>query len=324
MSGEIEATTPHARLARRTWSSVMLAAGSVIAALTFVAHHTVVIATDTDRVSAAIEPLLDNPDIRDSVVSGLTEPLNEFLTSDAIIQRIIDSAGLPIEIPSVLDDAVGALLQPVIERTLEQITTGVTQILASEPFARSWRQIVADTHSDLRRLLADDPDSSREGLDLTLTPFLSDIQDDLVSRGFDFLAGVPLPGVSVPLLQPDTVSSLRDTVSVAKTVDPWGAGIAALLIALGIALAPRRQRAWAMAGAGIAGGMVAVVVGLLALRTVWIPLQFPATTPVAQPVADALIAYPMTQALAIGVIAAAVGGVGWLVESRITQQKVLP
>jgi hypothetical protein len=44
---------------------------------------------------------------------------------------------------------------------------------------------------------------------------------------------------------------------------------------------------------------------------------------VATLIADALLAYPIGQAMTIAVIAATVGGVGWVIESRIRQQKAM-
>jgi hypothetical protein len=73
-------------------------------------------------------------------------PLDDFLVTDSILQRIADQAALDIEVPEFLDDAVTSLIQPIVDQTLERVRQGIGQIIASDPFARSWRQIVADTH----------------------------------------------------------------------------------------------------------------------------------------------------------------------------------
>lgn len=315
-------TTPRLS-ARRAWSLVALVAGVVIAPLAFVAHHTVLLATDTDRVAGVIEPLLDNPDIRDGLVGSLTQPLEDFLTTDDILQRIADQAGLGIEVPGFIDDAVAGLLQPLVDRTLDQVRTGVGQIVASEPFARSWRQMVSDTHMEMSELLTGDQPSPGADLGLSLRPFLQDIQNGLVDRGFDFMSGLPLPAVSITIMEPSTVASLRGFVQFALVVDPWGVAVAGVLLAAGIASSPRRQTAWAVAGGGVALGMVMIIVALWAFRTVWIPLQFPVATPIAQPIADGVFSYPITQAITIAVIAATVGAVGWVVESRISRQRAM-
>jgi len=302
---------------------VALVLGIVFAPVAFLAHHTVIIATDTDRVTDAIEPLLDNPDVQAGLVNAIVGPLDDFLVTDSILQKIADQATLDIEVPEFIDDAVSSLIQPIIQETLERVRQGIGQIIASDPFARSWRQIVADTHENLSGVLAGDTYVEGASATLNLRPFLQDIQNGLVDRGFDFLAGVPLPDARVTLLEPDTVSSLRGVVQGAMVIDPWSAGLAGVFIATGIVLAPARQRAWVVAGSGVAVGMVTVVVALWAYRTVVIPLSNPQTTPIVQPIADALFAYPISQALTIAVIAATVGGVGWLVESRITRQRAM-
>ena len=311
------------RPATHAWSLVALVLGIVLAPVAFVAHHTVILATDTDRVTGAIEPLLDNPDVQAGLVGAIVDPLDDFLLTDSILQRIADAALLEVDVPEFLDDAVTGLIQPFIDRTLEQVRQGIGQIIASEPFARSWRQIVADTHEELSGVLAGDDFVEGREVSLTLRPFLQDIQTGLVDRGFDFFADVPLPDARITLLQPDTVSSLRGFVHGAMILDPWSAGVAGLLLAAGIVLSPQRSREWVIAGGGVATGMVAVVVGLWAMRTVWIPLQYPTATPIAQPIADALIGYPISQALTIGVIAATVGAVGWVIESRVIRQRAM-
>ena len=311
------------RSAKQVWSVVALVLGILLAPVAFVAHHTVILATDTDRVADAIEPLLDNPEVQAGLVGAIVGPLDDFLLTDSILQKIADQATLEIEVPEFIDDAVTSLVQPIIQETLERVRLGIGQIIASDPFATSWRQIVADTHQDLSEVLVGDAYVDGQEATLNLRPFLQDIQNGLVDRGFSFFAGVPLPDARITLLEADTVSSWRGVVQSAMAIDPWSAGLAGVFIAAGIILAPLRSRAWVAAGSGVAVGMVTVVVALWAYRTVVIPLNNPMTTPIVQPIADALFAYPISQALTIAVIAATVGGVGWLVESRLIRQRAM-
>lgn len=317
------ASAPPTRSPKQVWSVVALVLGILLAPVAFVAHHTVLLATDTDRVAGAIEPLLDNDNVQAGLVDAIVGPLDELLLTDTILQAIVDQAALQIDVPDVLDEAVTGLLQPLIEQTLEQVRQGISQIIASEPFARSWRQIVADTHSELGDILAGDGYVDGVEATLSLQPFLVDVQNGLVDRGFDFFANVPLPDARITLLEPDTVAALRGYVQAASVLDPWSAGLAAVFIAVGILLAPVRSRAWVAAGGGVAIGMVTVVVALWAMRTVWLPLEFPQSTPIVQPIADALFSYPISQGLTIAVIAATVGAVGWVIESRIIRQKAM-
>lgn len=316
-------SSPPRRPQRYAWSVVALVLGILLAPVAFVAHHTVILATDTDRVADAIEPLIDNPDVQAGLVGAIVGPLDDLLVTDSILQRIADQAALDIEVPEFLDDAVTALVQPLVDETLERVRQGISQIVASGPFARSWRQIVADTHQELSAVLAGDDYVDGQDATLNLRPFVQDIRQGLVDRGFTFLSGVPLPDAKVTLLEADTVTSWRSVVQSAMVIDPWSAGLAGVFIAAGIILAPLRSRAWVAAGSGVAVGMVTVVVALWAYRTVVIPLNNPMTTPIVQPIADALFAYPISQALTIAVIAATVGGVGWLVESRIVRQRAM-
>ena len=317
-----ESSAPR-RTAQNLWATTTLIMGIVLAPVAFVAHHTVILATDTDRVTEAIEPLLDNPEVQAGLAGAIVGPLDDLLVTDSILQKIADQVALDIDVPDFLDDAVTALVQPIIQDTLERVRQGIGQIIASEPFARSWRQIVADTHQELSGVLAGDDYVEGQNAAINLRPFLQDVQNGLVDRGFSFLAGIPLPDVRVTLLQADTVTTWRGVVQNAMVIDPWAAGLAGVMIAAGIIFAPVRPRAWVAAGSGVAVGLVTVVVALWAYRTVVIPLNNPQTAPIVQPIADALFAYPISQALTIAVIAATVGGVGWLVESRIIRQRAM-
>ena len=314
---------PPPRSPRQALSVLALLLGILLAPVAFVAHHTVILATDTDRVADAIEPLIDNPEVQAGLVGAIVGPLDDLLVTDSILQRIADQAALDVEVPEFLDDAVTALVQPLVDETLERVRQGISQIIASDPFAKSWRQIVADTHQELSDVLAGDDYVDGQDATLNLRPFVQDIRQGLVDRGFTFLSGVPLPDAKVTLLEAGTVTSWRSVVQGAMLIDPWSAGLAGVFIAAGIILAPLRSRAWVAAGSGVAVGLVTVVVALWAYRTAVIPLNNPMTTPIVQPIADALFAYPISQALTIAVIAATVGGVGWLVESRIVRQRAM-
>jgi len=315
-------STPR-RPAAHTWSLVSLVVALVIAPLAFLAHHTVVLATDTDRVSGALEPLLDTPQVQEGLVDSLTEPLETFLTSDELIQRIVDSAGLSITVPEVLDDALTELLQPLIDETLAAVNQGVAEIIASDPFARSWRQIIADTHADFADIVTSDRSEPAEPLDLSLRPFLVDIRDGLADQGFEFVSGVPVPEVGVEVVDSETMTSLRGAISFARLADPWGVALTGILLATALVTSPRRSRTWAVTGGGVALGMMSVVAALWLVRTVWLPIQFPNQTEIATAVTDALLAYPVSQAALIAVVAGTVGAVGWAIESRISRQKAM-
>lgn len=308
---------------RLTWSLIALVTGIVFAPLAFVAHHTIVLATDTDRVAGALEPVLDLPPVQEGLVASLTDPLEEFLTSDELIQRIVDSAGLGITVPPVLDDAVTELLQPLIDETLTQVNTGVTEIIASEPFARSWRQIIADTHGEFAEVVQSDPAVATPELTLSLRPFLVDIRDGLVDQGFSFFEGVPVVDIRLGIIEAETMESLRTVVQVAGVADPWGVALVGVLLAGAIVFSPKRHNAWAIAGGGVALSMMGVVAVLWLVRTVWIPIQFPSSADIATPIADALLDYPISQAALIAVVSATVGVVGWAIESRIARQKAM-
>ena len=315
-------STPRHSL-RHTWSLIALIAGIVFAPIAFVAHHVVVLSTDTDRVAGALDPVLDLPEVQQGLVSALTDPLEEFLTSDELIQRIVDSAGLGITVPPVLDDALTELLQPLIDEPLTQVNAGVTEIIASEPFARSWRQIIADTHGEFAAIVQSDPGTPSPELTLSLRPFLVDIRDGLVEQGFSFFEGVPVVDIRLGIIDADTMGSLRSVIQVASVADPWGVALVGVLLAGAIVFSPRRKNAWAIAGGGVALSMIGVVAVMWLVRTVWIPIQFPNSADIATPIADALLDYPISQAALIAVVSATVGVVGWAIESRIARQKAM-
>ena len=315
-------STPR-RSPRHVWSLIALIAGILFAPIAFVAHHTVVLATDTDRVAGALEPVLDLPQVQQGLVSALTDPLEEFLTSEELIQRIVDSAGLGITVPPVLDDALTELLQPLIDETLTKVNAGVTEVIASEPFARSWRQIIADTHGEFAEIVQGDTGTPSPELTLSLRPFLVDIRDGLVDQGFNFFEGVPVVDIRMGIIEAETMDSLRTAIQVASVADPWGVALVGALLTGAIVFSPKRQNAWAIAGGGVALSMIGVVATLWLVRTVWSPVQFPNSQDIATPIADALLDYPISQAALIAVASATVGVVGWAIESRIARQKAM-
>lgn len=313
------------RPARHTWALVALITGVVLSPVAFATHQVTVLATDTDRVASALEPLIDNPEVQSALVAGLSDPLEEFFTSDALVQKIVDSAGLGITVPPVLDQALTDLLEPLIDQTLQELRRALDEVFSSESFARSWRQIVADTHQQLGQTL-EGPTSAEGGstaLVMSLRPFLADVRNFLVDEGFDFLEGLTLPEVGIQVASPETMDGLISSYRIVDTLDPWLIALTLLLLGGGIVRAPRRSTAWLLAGGGVGLGMAVSIVALWGVRTVWVPGQFERSPELAVMVADALLAYPITQAITIGVIATAVGVVGWAIESRISRQKAM-
>jgi hypothetical protein len=313
------------RPARHTWALVALITGLVLSPVAFAAHQVTVLATDTDRVASALEPLIDTPEVQGALVAGLADPLEEFFTSDALVQKIVDSAGLGITVPPVLDQALTDLLQPLIDQTLQELRQAFAEVFSSESFARSWRQIVADTHQQLGQTLQG-PTSTEAGstaLVMSLQPFLVDVRDYLVDEGFDFLEGLTLPDVGIQVASAETMDGLIGNYRIVDALDPWLIALTLLLLGVGIILAPRRSTAWLVAGGGVGLGMVVSIVALWGVRTVWVPGQFERSPELAVLVADALLAYPITQAITIGVVATVVGVVGWAIESRISRQKAM-
>lgn len=306
------------RSPRGAWASLVLVLGITMIPAAFGMHSLREVGSNTEYVANVLEPLIAKPEIQDAIIDRAGQPFEDFISSDEVAQLIVDSVGIDIEVPTIVNEIVDAIIEPVRQHLISAVDSTIERIVTSDAFADQWRTMVADSHREFRQLLEQPPASPGATGELTLpvTSLLRVVQADLVDQGFGFLAKLDPPQVSVTLRVIEDVGTLQRTYQSFVAMDS-GVAIAAI-IALGVGLwfSPRRDIAFVVVGVGVPLG-------------VFIPLwyaqsQVSSFEPLWRAVGEALLVRPTSQALTISVVTVAIAAVGAFAEWSRRRQPTIP
>lgn len=262
-------------------SAVLLAAGLLLVVVAVPLVWIDRYLLDTDRVVAALAPLVDDPEVQDEVVAR---------TSAAVEQRV----DLP---PAAVD---------LLERQLDRVVAG-------DRFATVWEEAVRASHATAVRLVRDEGralGSDDTSVYVDLGAVVATARQALVDAGVPLAASIPDVRAKYVLLDSPEVALAGD---VARLADRWATWVvvgAGVLLVLGVVTAPDRGRALVRAGLTAAAAflLLVVVVALVAPET-------------ARPAFDALVAPLRQMCLgaaAAGVVVAVAGYFGMRTTSTIS------
>lgn len=180
---------------------VGLAAVAVAIPSTWARHNLM----DTDRYTAVMAPLIDEPQVQASVSQALTRALT----------RDVD-----------LPDTVVALVR-----------SGTDEVVATDAFARAWTEAVRISHAQLVKTARDEGTglaADEAGLRVDLAPLGESVRARLAE------AGVPLvdrlPAVEGSFVLADSTEA-AEAIRIAGAVDRWADAVAvAAVLLLGVAV----------------------------------------------------------------------------------------
>ncbi|PZT72764.1 MULTISPECIES: hypothetical protein [unclassified Streptomyces] len=236
---------------------------------------------DTDRYVAAVAPLADDSDVRDTVA--------DLITDNAMKQ--ID---------------VGPL-QSTVREFLHQAVRSFT---TTDAFRAAWTAANRTAHETVTAAL---DGSSGESVTIDLAPVTEKVKKNLVDNGVPFADRIPVQHTDIQLVSADRADQLRQTFRWLRAASVWPAAGTLVLALLVIAVSwlrggpARGLRTVAVTGAGFALGAL-LLRGLLALARNRVLNEVPASDKAAAAaVYDALTASLRTTVwivLGVGVAAA--------------------
>jgi hypothetical protein len=246
---------------RARWiaTAVLLVCAAVVTVTSVVAWYGRDALLDGDRWVEAVGPLLDDPELRAAVATEITDTVIEAADLERRLEQLLGEQTGP------LADLARGLVGPIPERVREVLEPVVRDVLARPEVRNAWRAANEDGHAAVVALLRGETELVRivgQELRLDAGPVVAFAAEQLAQRGgtFGALVAPLLPrdidrdivlasSPEFPRAQ-ETLDRLERLVVVAPLV-------ALVLLAAGIALAPRRQQA-------ALGAVVAtVVVGLV-------------------------------------------------------------
>jgi hypothetical protein len=276
---EDQAVLPPAppRPRRQRWRSLvatlLIVIGCILAPISVVAVWTKNLVTDTDRYVTTVAPLARDPAIQNAVANKITDEIFAQLDVATLTNDAVDALatrGLPPRVATGLH----ALSQPLSDGVQSFVRTEVGKVVASDAFADAWVTANRTAHQALVATLTGQTGQgitiANNTVSINLGPFIQVVKQRLVERGFELASRIPDINPSFTILQSEAIGKAQGAFSLLNAIGNWLPVIVLILLALGVYVAKGHRRALVGAGLGLAVGMVALALGILFFRTIYL------------------------------------------------------
>jgi hypothetical protein len=261
---------------RRGWrapvAAILIVLGCLLAPLSVLAVWTANQVSDTSRYVANVEPLVHDPAIQNALTDKITNEVTSNINVTAYTDQaaaLLTAKGLP---------RVGALLQTFAPSISSAVTgfihSAVHKVVTSQAFARAWVQANTVAHKELVYALSAQGNGtvgiSNGQVTLDLGPFINQVKQDLVARGFTLANNIPAVHPTFALFSAKYLVKARTGYRVINDLKIVLPILSLLLLGLGVYVARGHRRALIGAGLGLAASMLLLGAGLLIFRGVYL------------------------------------------------------
>jgi hypothetical protein len=261
---------------RRGWrapvAAILIVLGCLLAPLSVLAVWTANQVSDTSRYVANVEPLVHDPAIQNALTDKITNEVTSNINVTAYTDQaaaLLTAKGLP---------RVGALLQTFAPSISSAVTgfihSAVHKVVTSQAFARAWVQANTVAHKELVYALSAQGNGtvgiSNGQVTLDLGPFINQVKQDLVARGFTLASNIPAVHPTFALFSAKYLVKARTGYRVINDLKIVLPILSLLLLGLGVYIARGHRRALIGAGLGLAASMLLLGAGLLIFRGVYL------------------------------------------------------
>jgi hypothetical protein len=254
-------------------ATLLIVIGCILAPLSVVSVWTKNLVTDTDRYVTTVAPLANDPAIQSAVADKITAEIFTHLDVAAITNQAVDALA-ERGLPPLVATQLHALSQPLSSGVEGFVRTEVGKVVASDAFAGAWITANRAAHQALVAALTGD---TREGItiendtvSINLGPIIAEVKQRLIDRGFGLASRIPNVNPSFVLVQSDYIAQARGAFNLLNAIGNWLPVVAVFFLAIGIYVAKGHRRALMGVGLGLAGGMLALGLGLALFRTIYL------------------------------------------------------
>lgn len=251
------------RRGRAALATVLIVLAALLTPVALAASWSRAVLSDTDAVVATLAPLAQDTRLQVYLADQVSGVLQQRVDTDAMVNRAFDGLAAELEDRPRAQGALNALRQPAADGVRAALENAVTEAVASDTFAQAWQQALRISHAQAVAVLQGDPDRAltveSEGLGLRLGPLVARVQQQLVERGFDFLARIPPIERTVVLVESEYLVRVQAVYGGAVAAGAWLPWVAAALLGGGVLVAVRRRRATVWAALGLGAGALAVL-----------------------------------------------------------------
>ena len=268
---------PPSRPRRQRWRSVvatlLIVIGCILAPLSVTAVWAKNLVTDTDRYVATVTPLASDPAIQNAVTNKITTEIFMRLDVQGLTNEAVDALaerGLPPRVATPLH----ALSEPLASGVQSFVRDEVEKFVASDAFKDAWVTANRTAHQALVAALTGQTGEgitiANDTVSINLGPFIQDVKQRLVDRGFDLASRIPDINPSFTILQSDLITKAQGAFRLLNAIGNWLPVVDLIVLALGVYVAKGHRRALLGAGLGLAGSMVALALGIFFVRTIYL------------------------------------------------------
>jgi hypothetical protein len=176
--------------------------------------------------------------------------------------------------PPLVATQLHALSGPLSGGVQSYVRTEVGQVVASDAFADAWISANRAAHAALVAALTGQTGEGitieNDTVNINLGPFIQVVKQRLIDRGFELASRIPDVNPSFVLVQSDAIARARDAFNLLNAIGNWLPVVALIFLALGVYVAKGHRRALVGAGLGLAGGMLALGLGIALFRTIYL------------------------------------------------------
>ena len=139
---------------------------------------------------------------------------------------------------------------------------------------RCWVTANREAHSALVAALTGQTRESvtieNDTVSINLGPFIQEVKQRLVDRGFELANRIPNVNPSFTLIQSEAITRARDAFNLLNTVGNVAPVVVLILFVIGVYVAKDHRRALVGVGLGLAGGMLALGLALAWFRMIYL------------------------------------------------------
>jgi hypothetical protein len=263
---------------RQRWRTIvatlLLVLACVLAPLSVVAVWARNQVTNTDRYVATVAPLASDPAIQQAITDRITAQVFTYIDVRGLTTQAVDALASRGGLSPRVADQLQALAGPIANGVESFTRTQVAKIVQSQAFADAWVQANRLAHDELVKALTGEGGGAvtveNDTVSINLAAFIETVKQQLVAQGFSLAARIPAVDASFTLFQSADITRVRSGFNLLNTLGVWLPVIVLLLIVLGVYVAKDHRRALVGAGLGMAGGMLALALGLTIFRSIYL------------------------------------------------------
>ncbi|MBP3978061.1 hypothetical protein [Microbacterium sp. BLY] len=276
---------------------------------------------DTERFVATFAPLAQDPDVQDLVADEVTAAIDEKVDVDAVVGDLFDGIRT-LDLPPRAESALTLLQGPAASGLSSLIDRVVRQVVASPQFADIWEQSLRVAHERATAILEGEPGTAlqlgEDGvLSLDVGIVIDRVQAVLVENGVGIADLIPDVDRTIPIVQSDSLASVRVLYQVAAVAGFWLPWVVLGLVAAGVLLARDRPRAMRRTAAGLTVVFLVVAGAISVGRFFFVGAVSPSvmSAAAAQSVFDQVTAVLSSTMIALAFAAVLIGIWAWLAGS---------